>query len=313
MDKISIVVAVYNAGKTLTKCIDSLLNQSYENTEIILVNDCSKDESLEICKEYKSNFNNIKVINNLDNQGVSSTRNNGIKESTGKYICFVDSDDYVEPDYLKKLYDALIKCGVLLSICGSFFDDYTKNKVQSFIWNNKKYLEVVSIGRAFELSNKLYLNALWNKLFVTDLIKSNNIWFDEKLSMGEDTKFSLDYIQKNGIVEVAVLSEPLYHYIRWNNNSLMAKYCEQSFEEFSSNIRQIYEIIKPLNDEAEILYKQALENAKLSIKYSIVRSSYSRKNKIKSIKKLFPDYSFRDYWKDNLIKYKEKIANLVNR
>ena len=104
MDKISIVVAVYNAEKTLKKCVDSLLNQTYNNIEIILVNDCSKDNSLDICNEYSKANDNVKVISNDRNYGVSDTRNNGIDNSTGEYICFVDSDDYVESNYIEVLY-----------------------------------------------------------------------------------------------------------------------------------------------------------------------------------------------------------------
>lgn len=103
MDKISIVVAVYNAEKTLKKCVDSLLNQTYNNIEIILVNDCSKDNSLDICNEYSKVNDNVKVISNERNSGVSNTRNNGIDNSTGEYICFVDSDDYVESNYIEVL------------------------------------------------------------------------------------------------------------------------------------------------------------------------------------------------------------------
>ena len=103
MDKISIVVAVYNAEKTLKKCVDSLIGQTLKNTEIILVNDCSKDNSSSICKQYESEYSNVIAIDNPYNVGVSATRNNGIEKAKGDYICFVDSDDYVEPDYLEQL------------------------------------------------------------------------------------------------------------------------------------------------------------------------------------------------------------------
>lgn len=113
MDKISIVVAVYNAEKTLKKCVDSLIGQTLKNTEIILVNDCSKDNSSSICKQYESEYSNVIAIDNPYNVGVSATRNNGIEKAKGDYICFVDSDDYVEPDYLEQLLNnlkSIIQC-----------------------------------------------------------------------------------------------------------------------------------------------------------------------------------------------------------
>lgn len=105
MDLISVVVAVYNAENTIKKCVDSLLSQTYDNTEIILVNDCSGDGSLKICREYEATNKNITVIDSKSNEGVSATRNKGIDISKGKYICFVDSDDYVEDNYLERLYE----------------------------------------------------------------------------------------------------------------------------------------------------------------------------------------------------------------
>ena len=95
-----------------------MLNQTYDNIEIILVNDCSKDNILDICKEYSKTYNNVKVISNEKNSGVSATRNNGINNSTGEYICFVDSDDYVEKDYVEILLKALVNNNLQLSICG---------------------------------------------------------------------------------------------------------------------------------------------------------------------------------------------------
>lgn len=313
MDKISIVVAVYNAEKTIKKCVDSLLNQTYENTEIILVNDCSKDKSLEICKAYAENNRNIFIVDNDVNQGVSATRNNGIEKSSGNYICFVDSDDYVESDYLEKLYIAINDYNSKLSICGSEFHNMIDNTSQRFIWSDCNLIERVSLAEGFKLSNALYLNALWNKLFRTDLIKDKNIRFDTNLSMGEDAKFSLDYIKANKITEVVVLSLPLYHYIRWNNNSLMSGYFEQASGDYADNIRALYEIVKPLNPNADLLYKDALKKTKSNLKYGIIRSKARFKEKREKIKNLYPEYSVLDFISDYIMLFKEKAAKILNR
>ena len=159
MDKISIVVAVYNAEKTINKCIDSLLNQTYDNTEIILVNDCSKDGSLKICKEYAEQNENVTVVNNSHNQGVSATRNNGIEVASGHYICFVDSDDYVEPNYLERLHYFAEKYNTV-PICGFVYhDEYNHLDPVVYQWSGGD--ELVSLGEAFKLNRELYLTAFF--------------------------------------------------------------------------------------------------------------------------------------------------------
>ena len=120
MDLITVVVPVYNAEKTIGKCVDSLLSQSYKNVEVILVNDCSNDRSLDICNEYANKHGNVRVLSNEKNLGVSYTRNRGIDATNGKYICFVDSDDYVDNDYLEILYNIYQEYN-LFPICGFIF------------------------------------------------------------------------------------------------------------------------------------------------------------------------------------------------
>lgn len=313
MDKISVVVAVYNAEKYLKKCIDSLLKQTYENIEIILINDCSNDSSLSICNEYSSKYPNVITLNNESNLGVSATRNKGIDASTGDYICFVDSDDYVESVYLERLYSSLINYNSKLAICGCEYHNYLNNSSRKYIWKENSEPEVVSLARGFELSSALYLNALWNKLFIVSLIKHNNIKFDVGLSMGEDVKFSLEYIKTNNIVDVVALSEPLYHYNRWSNNSLMSSYYRQALGDYAYNTRLLYEIVKPLNNEADELYKKEINSLKYNLKYNIIRSDISFKEKKRAIRNLYSHYSVIELTSDYILLFKEKIAQVFHR
>ena len=312
MDKISIVVAVYNAEKHLKKCIDSLLNQTYNNFEIILVDDCSSDNSFMLCETYLLNDNIIVKRNSL-NQGVSATRNRGIELATGKYICFVDSDDYVEPKYLEELYNSLNKYNSKLSICGCEYHNYVDKSSNYFLWSKESLVEIVSLSKGFELSSALYLNALWNKLFSTKLIKDNNIKFDVNLSMGEDAKFTLEYIKINDIKDVVVISKPLYHYNRWNNDSLMSKYYQQANGDYSENLRLLYDVVKPLNNKADEIYNNSLINLKNNLKYSVIRSGISKSKKISAIRNLYPNYSELTYFIDNLSLLKEKIHKIFKR
>lgn len=108
MDKISVIVPIYNQEKYLKECIDSILNQDYGDFEVLLVNDGSTDNSLNICYEYSKNNDNIKVLN-LEHGGVSNARNKGIKSASGKYVCFIDSDDIINKKFLSTLYMMISK------------------------------------------------------------------------------------------------------------------------------------------------------------------------------------------------------------
>ena len=116
-EKITIVVPIYNAEKYLERCIKSILDQTYENLEIILVNDGSTDKSLEICEKFKAEDNRIIIINK-ENGGVSSARNKGIDAATGKFIIFIDADDYIEKEMFEVLEEDLFKNNVDISMCG---------------------------------------------------------------------------------------------------------------------------------------------------------------------------------------------------
>ena len=116
-DKISIIVPIYNMEKYLNKGVNSIINQSYENLEIILVNDGSTDDSLNICNKFKKKDKRVVVLKK-ENGGLSSARNYGIEHANGKYISFVDADDYIEKDYIEKLYNCITKYKVKISIGG---------------------------------------------------------------------------------------------------------------------------------------------------------------------------------------------------
>lgn len=117
MPKISIVVPIYNAEKYLERCIQSILVQTYSDFEVLLINDGSKDNSIKICQQYEKKDNRIKVIDKK-NEGVSQTRNQGIKIARGKYIQFIDSDDFIEPNMLEEMLEKAEKEEVDVCICG---------------------------------------------------------------------------------------------------------------------------------------------------------------------------------------------------
>ena len=311
MDKISIVVAVYNAEKTLKKCVDSLLNQTYNNIEIILVNDCSKDNSLDICNEYSKANDNVKVISNDRNSGVSDTRNNGIDNSTGEYICFVDSDDYVESNYIEVLYYYYQKYNTV-PICGFVYhDEYNHAKPVKYSWSGDEGL--VSLGEAFRLKSELYLTALWNKLFDRKLIVDRNIRFDTNVSVGEDLRFSVEYFDKNNISEVSVLKSPLYHYMKLSDNSLMSNFVD-NFDREKYSLNLIKNLAIKYNKSVDVEYKKAIEQVKTSMIYLIMRDkNLSHNNRITKIKKIDSSFNYNKYFFEKVNVYKEKFYSRFKR
>lgn len=206
---ISIVVPIYNSEKWIGRCVESLINQSYNDIEILLINDGSKDRSLEICYEYEKKDDRITVIDK-ENEGVSATRNLGIQKARGEFIQFVDSDDYIDKQMCEKLLNAIdnadmVLCGLKVWKNGKLLrephlDDNTYNLRENI--DNYFKLRKINLGPC----NKLYRK---NKIMTG---------FREDLSLGEDTLFVLDYMKN--VDRVTVISDCLYNVVLDNDNSL---------------------------------------------------------------------------------------------
>ena len=193
-DLISVIVPIYNAEKYLKRCIESIINQTYSNIEIILVNDGSLDKSIEICNKYAKIDTRIKIINK-ENGGASSARNAGISISNGKYISFVDCDDYIEPELISKLLQNIDNYN--LSVCAYNIVDSNKiiktsltKKQNDFQIDNKEF-----INNLFYIDDKYdYEGFIFNKLFIKYIINENNIRFDEDIYYNEDRLFIYKYV-----------------------------------------------------------------------------------------------------------------------
>lgn len=206
-DLISIVVPVYNAEKTLDRCVCSLLAQTYENLEILLVNDGSKDGSLALCRAYAEKDSRIRVIDK-ENGGVSSARNAGLDAATGRLVMFCDSDDWAEPDW----------CGCMhahqrdgdLTVCEIGREDVpVEAHAQPEEWAERKHY----------LHHPMLMCAPYNKIFERSVLEANHIRFRRELSLGEDFVFCLTYLTAiSG--RVRFVYRPLYNYDTTNENSL---------------------------------------------------------------------------------------------
>ena len=219
MPLFSIIVPVYNVEKWLPKCIDSILEQSYRDFELILVNDGSTDKSLEICTQFAQIDSRIVVIDK-NNEGVSAARNIGIKNAKGKYICFVDSDDWVGYNYLSALINTQLKYNSQLVISGLnlyFKGEKSEYKVDEVVYDKSNFLQLFSSQEDI----LFLLRGPCCKLFDRDIIQSNSIEFDQSIHYGEDAIFVLKYCLYCDLV--AFSSDVSYQYYRREGGLVCSK------------------------------------------------------------------------------------------
>ena len=199
MVKVSIVIPIYNAEKTLKKCVDSIINQTFSEIQCILVNDGSTDDSQLICEEYKKKDKRITVIQK-ENTGVSNSRNIGMKYASGKYVMFIDSDDYILEDYVEKLVEAAENSNADIIIGGYHIISKKMNLDEDRYIFQSKITISDSPSNLWARSLRLgLLNSTWGKLFSKDLI--NDIKYNEEMNYGEDTVFLINCLRKAKFIE----------------------------------------------------------------------------------------------------------------
>lgn len=225
---ITIVVPVYNVEKYLCRCVDSILNQTYKEFEIILVDDGSTDSSGEICDSYSEKSEKIRVIHKK-NSGPSIARNTGIETAVGNYITYIDSDDVVHPDYLKELYELLVRNDAELSCCNfSFFSDEKEPDFEL----DKTYQEFVLSGvDAMEgmLYGRFHGTSACAILMKTEMAKANK--FPPK-KYHEDDLISFKYFYSAS--KVAVTYEPMYFYFQRPGSIMHCKYGQIAIDELDA-------------------------------------------------------------------------------
>lgn len=230
---ISIIVPVYNVSEFLSQCMDSLIRQSYQNIEIIAVNDGSTDNSLEILNRYAQEFSQIKIISQA-NAGLSAARNTGITASIGEYMCFVDSDDWIDVHTCLRTIEIVQQHNVDI-VCWNYIKEYKHNSIpvqcikanKLYDENNIKQLYRRIVGPINEeLAFPQYLDSLstaWGKLYKSQIIKDNNIFFVPTKEIGtEDLLFNVEVFKY--IRRAYLIPDHLNHYRKYNSASLTATY-----------------------------------------------------------------------------------------
>ena len=203
---VSIIVPVYNVEEYLRECVDSVLNQTYSDVEVILVDDGSTDQSGNICDEYAKMDSRIKVIHKK-NGGVSSARNTGIETASGERIIFVDSDDCIHPRLLESYRE--LDDGSVTLLC-----DYTTDMEEwkRFSLNDfEEHMEFVAREKFMKLFYKDYMNPPFNKYFRADIIREHQIRFPEDMSLGEDLIFNMKYLAAVKC-DYQIMHGPFYYY-----------------------------------------------------------------------------------------------------
>ncbi|MBZ4027788.1 glycosyltransferase [Lactobacillus johnsonii] len=267
---VSVIIPVFNAGKNVENCIQSLLNQTYKNFEILIIDDGSTDNTLTILEKYERN-KKIKVIHQT-NSGVSTARNLGISKANGKYIGFVDADDRVRPNYLEDLVVAIeTEKNIDVAICGFEIQDSLTKAVKYKTNFSQKIVSAKNVlSHIFDFDGPL--GFVWNKLWKKEIIEKNKISFRNDVTMAEDLIFVIEYLLC--ATSVNITDKINYVYYK-NDNSLSSNYTvkkqKNDFIPMYEHYKQSGYIIKNMLSKEPDL-KQAAEANIVQINLGFMRN-----------------------------------------
>ena len=209
--KISIIVPVYNAQKTIARCIESILNQDYKDFELLLIDDGSKDDSGNICDGYAGQDERVRVIHK-ENSGVSDTRNLALKEAVGEYLQFLDADDWITPNATRLLVESMESnnCDMVIADFYRVIGERLSHKGsidEDGVLSRENFANLMMENPA-----DFYYGVLWNKLYKKEIIEKHHLNMNPKISWCEDFMFNLEYIRY--CENIYVLQVPIYYYVK---------------------------------------------------------------------------------------------------
>lgn len=284
---ISIIVPVYNVAPYLPQCLDSLVNQTYRDLEIICVNDGSTDDSLRILREYEARDKRVKVINQT-NQGLSGARNTGIEKAEGEWMMFVDSDDWMDIQCCEILIQNINEATDLCFF--NYIRESNRKSSPQYIFDKERrsytpqnfhqlYVRLIApTGKELAHPEKLdSLSTAWGKIYKSSIIKEHQILFVSTKEIGtEDLLFNVYYF--TWIKEAIYLPNPFYHYRKNNITSLTKLYKPRLAEQWELLFSKIEEWIRPMNDrdlEEAIQYRRALSLIGQGLNITFSTKNYS--------------------------------------
>jgi len=305
--KVSIIIPVYNVEKYLRECLDSVVNQTLKDIEIICINDGSKDNSLEILKEYSQKDKRIKIISK-ENEGLSITRNRGIDIACGEYIGFVDSDDYIEKDMFEKLYDKAKNNNLDIAMCRlATYDENTQE-----VDKNKWYFALKCFGNfnkeifnhedTKEFTHFIAVTA-YNKIYKRTFLNKNNFKFPEKLLFEDEVFFYNTYLKAK---RVSFVKETLYYY-RINSGESIISSSDKDFRDVIKVFKLIRDALNKNNQPKS--YKQKVYNRffhLVLLRYSQTSQKY-KKDFWNNMKKDFESLIVKDNNQNEITNNDDKI------
>ena len=307
MAEVSIIVPVYNVEKYLSFCLDSLVNQTFKDIEIICVNDGSTDNSTEVLEHYAGFDKRIKIINK-ENGGLSSARNAGLDAASGKYIAFVDSDDFVSHFLVERAYNFVQKKNADFAAFG--FDYVVGNSLK--LYESGFSFPKSLVGKCVyetDLNENFYTKihpTAWCKFYSAKLIQNNNLRFCEDIIF-EDIPFAAEvYLSANRMVYTNL---PLYYYRAERQGSILSRRDEKTVD-FITAIERVDDVFHKYGRFEK--YKNALMqyNIQRSIHYFITVDGAYREKFFYSMKKYFSKFNFKEY--DRRRFAKDKNLNLIS-
>ena len=264
--KVSVIIPVYNTENYLRKCLDSVCNQTLKDIEIICINDCSTDSSLEILKEYSSKDSRIKLIDFKENKGAAVARNTGIDEAQGVYIGFVDSDDFIDLDFYEKLYKKAVETNA----------DAVKGKIKIHSDSPNVEKEVFYDNNDDIKTNKAYFyHSFSTAIYNTNFIKTNNIHFPEGLNYFEDPYFSI--LATLHYKKIKTVDNTKYYYVT-REYSACTKQNEKRFCDEKKAISLLIDIINKskITKEQYLITFGFLIRQVVNMYYNVIETNYNK-------------------------------------
>lgn len=307
MNKVSIIVPVYNKGKYIARCLDSICNQSWENIEIILINDGSSDNSDDVIHYYVNKDDRIIYINQ-QNLGRSKTRNKGIDIATGKYILFVDADDSIDFGCIGLLVEYIEKNNADCAICGMNIISLKSNqRLANPLKYENIFVDSNFLARYISTSGGIYATSVCNKLFKKEIL-DNNIRFSE-LNIGEDFFFCINYFLRSQFI--CTVPFGLYNYYQ-NPDSTMHLFDSSYFYNLENLIIALHKSGEKINNsQLKIAYDSA--NVKNYFKYISSKvatiSSFLDMNLV--VKQFLQDRKYQEYLRNSDIRFLSRNYKIV--
>lgn len=290
--KLSIIIPVYNAAAHIRPCLDSILNQKFEEYELLLINDGSTDDSKHICDEYARKDSRITVYHQK-NAGVSAARNKGLDNAVGDWITFVDSDDYLRGNYFSDIERNESADWILLNI-----EREINNQTDYFLKFDNKCFQLDSFVDTYALYPDF--PSPWGKYFKSQIIKSNDLRFNNDLKFGEDAVFNINYLQYCQTIYTSNVSSYVYRDTEGGlsklnfdlkNDTVLYHEIKEGLEKFENNIFYNRSIVIPLTRILTAMYydKSTSEMSRIEMLKKLIDQNYE------VIYKIYTNYKIKPF------------------